>query len=138
VNERGEGQLVSQQNVQTLRDIDEAQARGDLNAFFAHYTDDVKVHVRGNNKLAGDYQGKEQLQALFGRFMESVGNYSFESHSYLADDEHGVTLQTSHMEREGRTLDLQEAFVVHFHGGKVSEMWYFPFDAAAFDAWIGR
>jgi ketosteroid isomerase-like protein len=130
--------LVSQRNIQRLRDIDEAQARGDLDAFFGNFTDDVKIHVRGNNKLAGEYEGKEQLQDLFARFMESVGNYSFESHSYLADDEHGVTLQTSHMEREGRTLDLQEAFVVHFREGKVSEMWYLPFDAAAIDAWIGR
>jgi ketosteroid isomerase-like protein len=125
-------------NVQIMRGIDEAQERGDLDGFFSHFTDDVQVHIPGNNKLSGNYRGKQQLQELFGRFMESAGDYSFENHTYLADDEHGVTLQTSHMVKAGRTLDLQEAFVVHFRDGKVSEMWYLPMDAAAVDAWFGR
>jgi ketosteroid isomerase-like protein len=126
-------------NVQIMQEIDQAMAINDLDAFFSHFTDDVKTHVRGNNKLAGDYEGKEGLQDVFDRFMEAAGaSYSFENHAYLADDEHGVTLQTSHFEREGKTLELQEAFVLHFRDGKVSEMWYMPVDAAAFDAWIGR
>src|SRR5512145_575497 len=112
------------ENVEIMRGIDEAQKRSDFESFFSHFTDDVQVHIPGNNKLAGNYTGKQQLQELFGRFIESVGDYYFENHAYLADDEHGVTLQTSHMARGGRTLDLQEAFVVHFSGGKVSEMWY--------------
>lgn len=126
------------EHVQVMREIDEAQARGDLEAFFNYYTDDVKVYVRGNNKLAGDYEGKQQLQDLFSRFMEVAGNYSFQNHAYLADDEHGVLLQTSHLEREGRSLDLQEVFVLHFRDRKVSEMWYVPVDGAAFDAWVGH
>ena len=84
-------------NVQTLREIDEAQLRGDFDAFLSYFTDDVRVHASGNNKLAGDYQGKAQFQELFGRFREAAGeNYSFDSHAYLADNEHGVILQTSH------------------------------------------
>ena len=126
-------------NEQVMRAIDEAQAKGDMDGFFAQFTDDVKVHIQGNHKLAGEYQGKSQLQDVFGRFMEAAGsNYSFESHAHLADDEHGVTLQTSHFDRDGQKLDLQEAFVVHFRDGKVSEMWYLPFQAGAFEAFIGR
>jgi ketosteroid isomerase-like protein len=121
-----------------MRQIDEAMTRGDMDAFFASFTDDVQVHARGNNRLAGDYEGKDQLQDLFDRFMAAVGDYTFENHAYLADDEHGVTLQTSRMERGGQSLELQEAFVMHFREGKVSEMWYVPVDGAAFDAWVGR
>jgi ketosteroid isomerase-like protein len=134
-----EGKEMPTDNVQTMRAIDEAMNRNDLDAFFGNFTDDVKVHIQGNNKLAGDYEGKSQLQDVFGRFMNAAGdNYSFENHTYLADDEHGVTLQTSHFDRDGRKLDLREAFVVHFREGKVSEMWYLPFEAGAFDAFIGR
>jgi ketosteroid isomerase-like protein len=126
-------------NVDTLRAIDKAQTQGDLEAFFTYFTDDVKTHIRGNNKLAGDYEGKQSLQELFGRYMEAAGtNYSFASHAHLADDEHGVTLQVSHYEKDGRTLDAQEAFIVHFRDGKVSEMWFASVDGGAFDAWIGR
>jgi ketosteroid isomerase-like protein len=125
-------------NAQVLRAIDEAQAKGDFETFLSHFTDDVKTHVRGNHKLSGDYSGKDQFQELFGKFMEVAGDYSFESHAYLADDEHGVSLQTAHYGRAGQKLDVQEAFVVHFRDSKVSEMWYLPFDAPAMDAWIGR
>src|SRR3990170_3461534 len=133
------GELMPHANVQIMQAIDEAMKKGELDAFFSHFTDDVKSHVHGSNKLAGDYEGKGQLQELFGRFMEAAGaSYTFENHAYLADEEHGVTLQVSRFEREGRTLQLQEAFILHFRDGKVSEMWYVPVDAAAFDAWIGR
>jgi len=120
----------------TLRKIDEAMAGGDLAAFFGYYTDDVQIHVRGKNKLAGDYKGKDQLQAMFGRFMEAMGTFTFENHAYLADDEHGIILQRSKSERGGKTLELEEVFVMHFREGKVSEMWYVPVDQAALDAWI--
>src|SRR2546423_1782646 len=99
-------------NVDTLRNLDEAMARGDFAAFFGYYTDDVKTHLRGKNKLAGDYSGKDQLQAAFGQFMEAIGAYTFENHAYLADDEHGVILQRSKSERDGKTLELEEAFVL--------------------------
>ena len=123
-------------NADTMRRIDEAMTAGDLDAFFGFFTDDVKLHVAGKSKLAGAHEGKEKFQEVFGSFMELVGDYSFENHAYLADDEHGVTLQTSRSQRGGRTLELQEAFIMHFRGGKVSEMWYVPIDQAALDAWI--
>jgi ketosteroid isomerase-like protein len=126
-------------NVQILREIDQAQLRGDMDAFLGYFTDDVKVHASGNSKLAGEYQGKDQFQELFGRFMQAVGdNYTFDSHAYLADDEHGVILQTSHYQRGSEKMDLRETFVVHFRDGKVSEMWFMTEDQAAFDRWVGR
>lgn len=124
-------------NAEILRRIDEAQASGDLEALFANFTEDIKGHVMGRNSLAGDFEGKEKMQEVFGRFMSAMGDYSFENHAYLADDEHGVALQTSKAQRGGKTLELQEAFICHFRGGKVSEMWYVPLDQAAFDAWVG-
>ena len=123
-------------NVEVLRNSDEAMARGDLEAFFSSFTDDVVVHLGGKSKLAGDFKGKDQMQEMFGRFMEAVGEYSFENHAYLADDEHGVILQRGNATRGGQTLELQEIFVMHFRGGKISEMWYFPTNLEAFDAWV--
>jgi hypothetical protein len=77
-------------NVETLRRIDQAQVAGDLETASSQYTDDVLGHVGGDNKLSGDYRGLEQLQAMLGRFFEASGEYSFENHAYLADDEHGI------------------------------------------------
>ena len=124
-------------NVDALRRMDEAMAQNDMEAFFAGYGDDVLVHIGGNNKLTGDYRGLGQLQALFGRFMEASGGYSFENHAYLADGEHGVILQRGTMQRDGKNLSVNEVFVYHFRDGKISEFWYQPQDQAAVDAWWG-
>src|SRR3970040_1219995 len=119
-----------------LRSMDEWMRGGDIETMFGLYADNVETHVRGKNKLAGDYKGKDQLMALFGRYMEAMGEYTFENHAYLADDEHGIILQSSKATRGGETLAMDEVFVMHFRGGKISEMWYVPTDGAAFDAWV--
>jgi ketosteroid isomerase-like protein len=124
-------------NVDLMRKTDEAMLAGDMEAFFGSYADDVVVHIPGTSTLAGEYKGVDQLQGLFQRFMESVGDYSFENHAYLADDGHGVILQKGTAQRDGKTLSLDEVFVFHFRDGKISEMWYAPLDQAALDAWVG-
>lgn len=124
-------------NAEVLRRADEAMERGDIEGFFSHYTDDVVVHVTGSNRLAGDYKGIEQLQDLFGRFMEAMGEYTFQNHAYLADDEHGITLQRGMSVRDGETREFNEVFVFHFRDGRISEMWYLPVDHTAVDGLIG-
>jgi ketosteroid isomerase-like protein len=125
-------------NVETLKRMDEAMLSMDMGTFFANYTDDVLVHIGGNNTLTGDYRGLDQLQALFGRFMEASGEYSFENHAYLGDDEHGIILQRGTMKRDSKTFTTNEVFVYHFRDGKVSEFWYVPLDQAGVDAWWGK
>ncbi len=129
---------TTHQNIDVLRGMDEAMMRQDFERMFAAYADDVLVHIGGHNKLSGDYRGVDQLQALFGRFMEASGAYSFDNHAYLADGEHGIILQRGSMQREGKTLSTDEVFVYHFRDGRISEFWYLPWDQAGVDAWWGK
>jgi len=124
-------------NEKVLRDIDEAQARGDIDGFMAGYADDVVIHMPGSNSLAGDYKGKEQFGEVFQRFMERVPEYTFEPHAYLANDEHGVLLQRSHWKRGEDTLDTNDTFVCHFRDGKVAEFWLLTDSPAEVDAFLG-
>ncbi len=124
-------------NEQVLRAIDEAQMNGDVEALMGHFTDDVVVHVSGRSALSGDHRGKDAFMALFGRFMERTPGYAFEPHAYLADDEHGVSLQRSHYQRGDETLDTDDVFVAHFRDGKVSEVWFISQDQHATDAFFG-
>jgi ketosteroid isomerase-like protein len=130
--------IATHPHVDMLRRMDQAMLDQDMATFFGLYTDDVAVHVGGQSKLAGDYHGVDKLQEMFGRFMEASGEYSFENHAYLADDEHGIILQRGTMKKDGRTFATDEVFVLHFRDGKVSEMWYLPLDQAGLDAWFGR
>jgi ketosteroid isomerase-like protein len=124
-------------NEQVLRDIDEAQAKNDVDAFMSNFTDDVVIHVAGRSSFAGDHKGKDQFAALFERFMERTPEYTFEPHAYFADDEHGVSLQRSHYKRGDETLDTNDVFVVHFRDGKVSEIWFISEDPYGTDAFLG-
>ena len=124
-------------NEKLLRDIDEAQLRGDLEAFAGSFTDDVIVHVTGKSSFAGVYKGRDQFMDLFGRFIARVPEYTFEPHAYLADDEHGVSLQRSHYKRGNETLDSNDAFVCHFREGRVSEFWLLSENSDEVDAFIG-
>ncbi len=124
-------------NVEILRQSDEAMAAGDTEKFFSYFTDDVVVHVPGRNALAGVYRGKDQMQDVFDRFMGAMGEYTFETHAYLADDEHGIILQKGRAVRGDERLELDEVFVLHFSGGQISEMWYVPAEQAELDAWLG-
>ena len=124
-------------NEQLLRDNDQAQIRGDMEAFMHSFVDDVVVHISGNSPFAGVHKGKDQFMELFTRFMERVPEYTFEPHAYLADDEHGVSLQLSHYKRGDETLDSNDTFVCHFRDGKISEFWLLTDSEAATDAFLG-
>ena len=124
-------------NEKVLRESDEAQARGDVDAFTSFFTDDVIAHIPGKSSLAGDYKGKDQFLELFGRFMERAPEYTFEPHAYLADDEHGVSLQRSHYKRGTETLDTNDTLVCHFRDGKISEFWFLSDNESATDAFLG-
>lgn len=124
-------------NEKVLRDSDDAQMRGDVEAFLSYYTDDVIVHIPGRSSLAGDFKGKDEFLKLFERFMERTPEFTFEPHAYLADDEHGVILQRSHYKRGNETLDGDDTFVCHFRDGKISEFWLRFADQEASDRFIG-
>jgi ketosteroid isomerase-like protein len=124
-------------NEKLLRDADEAQIAGDIEAFGGFYTDDVIVHISGKSSFAGVHKGKDQFMELFGRFLERTPEYSFEPHAYFADDEHGVLLQRSHYKRGDETLDSNDVFVCHFRDGKISEFWLTSDSESEVDAFLG-
>src|ERR1700694_3621466 len=125
-------------HVETLRSMDEAIARGDLETMFAAFTDDVVVHMGGDNRLTGDYRGLDALKQFFGRFMDASGEYSFETHDSRGSDEHGVILQRGTMKRGDKRFSTAETFVYHFRDEKISEFWSQPVDQPGIDAWWGK
>ncbi len=124
-------------NEKVMQDLDEAQLRQDFEAFAGYFTDDVVAHIPGKSSFAGEYKGRDKFLELFQRFNERVPEYTFEPHSYLADDEHGVSLQKSRYKRGDETLDTNEALVVHFRDGKVSEFWFLSEKSDEVDAFLG-
>ena len=124
-------------NEKLMRDADEAQKRGDFEAFMNTFTDDIVIHLPGKSSIAGTYKGKDQFGEIFQRFTELSPEYTFEPHAYFADDEHGILLQRSHYKRGDEMLDTNDTFVYHFRDGKISEMWIETDDPYGTDAFLG-
>lgn len=120
-------------NEQILRDLDEAQLKGEIERFGDFFTEDVVVHVGGKSSLAGTTHGRD---AFFQKLQHFLGRleYTFEPHAYFADDEHGVQLARSHYTRGDRSADSNDMFVCHFRDGKISEAWILSEDNEMVDA----
>ena len=123
-------------NEQLLRDLDEAQLKGDVERFGDFFTEDVIVHVGGKSSLAGTTRGRDAFLQKFQDFSQRV-QYTFEPHAYFADDEHGVQLSRSHYTRGDRSVDSNDMVVCHFRDGKVSEVWLISEDNEGIDALVG-
>ena len=127
--------MADHPNVERMRKGYDAFGRGDLdylrNEMFA---DDVVFHAPGDNPLAGDYKGIDEVFGFFGKLVqESGGTFSLEIHDLLANDEHAVGLHTAHAEREGKTLRDNNTLVFHVRDGKVTEVWQYWADPYSAD-----
>ena len=121
-------------NEDLLRSQDEAFSRGDLEGFFSTVHDDVVVHVSGNSSIAGDHRGIDAIKELFGRYMQALGDDpKVETHAILADDEHGVALQSVSARKGDREAEIKTANIYHFRDGKISELWTVDLDQRAAD-----
>jgi hypothetical protein len=68
--------------------------------------------------------GVDAVLGYFGQTMEMTGgNFRVEVHDGVANNEHGVGLNSLHAERAGRTLQDNNTLVFHVRDGKVTEVW---------------
>jgi uncharacterized protein len=127
---------MAHKNEKALRDSDAALQKGDVDKGFAVFADDVVAHIGGRSKLAGDVKGKAELTARFGEFMAAMGdNPEMETHDVLANDEHGVVIQSFRGTKQGRTQEFRGVGIFNLTGGKVTEAWFIdedPYNADTF------
>ena len=125
---------MAHQNEETFRKGYEAFQKGDMETLGTLFTDDTKWHSPGNNPLAGDYSGKEEVFGLFARLaQETDGSFQIELHDLLANAEHGVALFTSTANRGDKHLESNGVHVSHFRDGKIAESWLHSADQNAVD-----
>lgn len=123
-------------NEEALRASDAAISQGNPQPMFDLFADDAIVHIGGRNKMSGDYKGKAALMEMFGTFMQSLGeNPVLESHEILANDTHGIQLNTARASRGGKSIEIQGVGIFHFNGGKISEAWFHDMDPYTADPW---
>ena len=128
--------MTEHTNVELTRRAYDAFAKGDL-AALSEYRRHVTWHVRGVGPLSGDYHGRDEVFAFFGRLAEeTAGTFRLDVHDKLANDEHTVALCTLSASRGAKSVETPVANVSHIHDGKVTEFWAATTDPqASIDFW---
>ena len=122
-------------NATLVRDGFERFVRRDVAGLIGLFADDAVWHVPGANAMAGDYRGREEIVAFLRRTAELTGaTYRVELLWVVADEEHTVAVYRARGEREGRSLDIQQALLVGVRDGLWVDIRAQPLDQAAFDA----
>ena len=97
--------------------------------------EDVVWRVPGNNAMCGEYVGRDAtLQFLRQTLVLSGGTYRTELKYVVADDERAVAVYRAQGEREGRTLDIDQALFCEIRDGKIAAVTAVPLDFPAFEA----
>ncbi len=126
---------MSHPNADRTRQGFEAFQAGDLAALLGLFAADAVWHVPGANAMTGSYRGRDEIVAFLRRTAELTGGtYRVELLWVVADDHHLVAVYRARGEREGRSLDIEQALVVALEAGLWAEIRAQPFDQAAFDA----
>ena len=97
--------------------------------------DNVVWRVPGANAMCGEYAGRDAtLQFLRQTLVLTGGTYRTELRYVVADDERAVAVYRARGEREGRTLDIEQALFCVIRDGQIAEVTAVPLDFPAFDA----
>jgi uncharacterized protein len=90
--------------------------------------------VPGNTVMSGEYNGRREVVDFLRRTgLETGGTYGSRLHTVLANDDWGVAVYRAWGTRNGIVLDVDQAFVLKFTDGLISEVTAVPLDSA-FDA----
>ena len=94
--------------------------------------DDVVWHVPGRHAMAGDVRGIDDLV----QWLSAVTALGFwlTEHDVLGNDEHVVALSEMGARRPGVDVQTRVASVFHYRDGRQLERWFYPEDAATWDA----
>jgi ketosteroid isomerase-like protein len=111
-------------------------ATGDVEALKSQYfAPDIVWHFPGHNPFSGDVDGVDAVLGWLGRSVQATGGtFRIDIHDVVANDEHAVALVRATAQRDGKSLDDNSVQVFHIADGKVTEVWTYPTDQEAADA----
>jgi ketosteroid isomerase-like protein len=119
----------------TIRRGYKAFGEGDMATLGSLYTDDVVQTMPGKNQLSGEYQGRDNVLALYGKMSElSGGTFAADLKSVKTEGDKVVSVHGAKAEHGGKTLDGNETIAFTFTGDKISRLDLTTSDVAAQDA----
>ena len=115
--------MTEQQNLEIVGRGYEAFARGDMEALFTLFDDDIEWISPGPPELptAGMRRGKQQVAEFFQAIDDVFEIQRFEPDAFVADGDRVVVLgsDTSRVKATGKVLDAEWAHVFTIRDGKI-------------------
>ena len=95
--------------------------------------EDVVWRVPGDTVMSGEYRGRDDvLQFLRQTRVQSADTYRTELQYVVADDDRAVAVYRARGERNGRTLDIEQALFCVIRDGVLADVTAVPLDYPAF------
>ena len=123
-------------NEELVRQGYKAFGEGDMETLRSLFAPDAVHSATGNNPLAGDYKGVDDILAYYGKLFElSEGTFAAELKSTKVEgDDKVVAIHRDKGQRGGKTLDQDETLTFTISGGKFTHLVEDHSDQAAYDA----
>ena len=107
-----------------------AARRGDWDAAYGYFADDIVIHIPGASPFAGDHRSKEAAVAYIQAIREHYrdGSISVELIDMLESDERVALLVRERFEGKGDPVEIRRANVYRVSGGQIAEISIFEAD----------
>ena len=130
---------MSDPRVQAIMAYQLNVARGDLDAARTIFDPQVEYHVSGQNLLAGDYHGPDEVMGYFARLgILTDGTYGISRMRWLTSAKRVALVTRNHATRQGKRLSWDEVIVFVFQNGKKRRIDLFSGDQAGVDVLFGN
>ncbi|MBC2644185.1 MULTISPECIES: nuclear transport factor 2 family protein [unclassified Rhodococcus (in: high G+C Gram-positive bacteria)] len=101
-----------------------AIVEGDRDTLTTLFSDDLVLHVSGPLPSLGDHAGVDGLLGAIGLIFELTdGQVDLQQLSCLADDTYAAEWEHAVFTRNGRSVEVKNAFIYRFDQGRIAEMW---------------
>ena len=117
----------------------ELYSGGDTEAVRTVLTEDIAWHIPGENAIAGDYRGIDEVLAYFRRRRDLAGGtLRLHPGEVLVGDEHMAALTDGTAEIDGHEWRWSTVGLYRVAQERIAECWLLALDQAAFDrVWSG-
>ena len=122
-------------NEELVRKGYKAFGEGDMDTLRTLFAPDAVHSATGNNPLAGDYKGIDDILGYYGKLFELTdGTFKAELKETKVDGDTVVATHRGTGKRDGKTLDQDETLTFTITGGKFTQLVDEASDPAAYDA----
>jgi len=122
-------------NESTLRAAYAEFARGNLQGYLDHCTEDIVFHVPGRGKMAGTYTRAQFIEPFISKVINLTnGTFRETVLDAAANDGFGVVFTEHEFEHNGQHFRYRTVHLYKIRDGKLAEFREFPEDLYSFDA----